>query len=215
MRLVKPVLDLPWPLYQAEANLLHYPILKNAHSSLSDHLKGRGFGFETYIRGDVPHGAVAFCVLRDPFDRYVSGLAQVWRMGLVADVTWRQFIDGVEAFNKRTATPWVYRDGRRKVDRHFVPQSVTVERMGTPPRTAQEWFDTLGDHPRTVLWRLDELGNMFEWLDREHGLRSDIVLDRQKETSAELRGYAESTLTRGIVERHYAGDMALWNRIAA
>lgn len=192
MRVVRQADGLPFPLYHEGANLLHWPILKNAHSSLTDRLKGKPFLFGRWLREpELPVGAVSFAVWRDPFDRYVSGLAQMWRQGAVADVEWSVFVDGVEGFNRRTSSPWTCRG-----DRHFIPQVRTWHRMGD----------------RRVLFRMDDLGEVWQWLAL-HGPWPVCDMDWQKPTDPWMRRYAEQALTRGIIDRHYSADLALWRRV--
>jgi hypothetical protein len=188
VKTVKPPDGTAWPLYQKRAGLMHYPIFKNGHSAISDWLKGRDLGFETYIRPDPPPGVVGFVLLRHPFDRYISAVAQMWRMGLVADVPWRVFVDGVERFNRRTSAPWTARG-----DRHFLAQSRVVDRMPEDRR----------------FFQLEDIGDMIEWLSA-WGLSTLVPLDRQKVTDATLVAYARGALTEGIILREYAADLELW-----
>lgn len=172
---------------------MYWPILKNGHSSIQDWCKG--FGFETYIRDEPPAGYRSFVVVREPFGRYISGLAQMWRIGVVADLDWDLYIDAVERFNRRTHTPWTSRK-----DRHFLPQINTVNRS-TIDRTL---------FPLTRAGLVD----LIEWLvDAGATKAAELPLDQQKPTSAGQIEHAAATLTRGIVDRHYGADVNMWREI--
>lgn len=191
--------DLPLPLYHAGANLLHWPILKNGHSSLTDTLKGKPFLFERWLRDELPAGAISFAVWRDPFDRYVSSLAQVWRMGAVPG-PWREFVRDVEAWNQsHPDKPWTCLD-----DRHFASQLA---------HTARAWDPDLIDWPQEGrLFRLDDLAELWHWL-AGYGLETPRLMDRQKETDPKMRRYAKRTLDRKPIDRWYADDLTAWESL--
>ena len=128
LTVVKPPSDTAWPLYNQPTGLAFFPIFKNAHSSLVEWLCHGGPGFVTHIV-DVPEDVESFAVVRDPFDRYISGLAQMHRQNVAADVDWPALVDGVERYNWRTGVPYTHNG-----DRHFHPQSDVIERMPGKPR---------------------------------------------------------------------------------
>ncbi len=190
--------SLPLPLYHAGAHLVHWPILKNGHSSLTDTLKGKPFLFERWLREELPEGAVHFAVWRDPFDRYVSALAQVWRMGAVPG-PWREFIRDVEVWNQsHPDKPWTCRD-----DRHFASQTKHLERLRD---------SDVSSYALRPMFRLDDLPELWQWLE-SYGLVAPRVMDRQKHTDGEMRRYAENTLDRRPVDRWYCEDLDVWERL--
>lgn len=195
VRLVKPKDNLPWPLWHEGAGLLHFPILKNAHSSLSDRLKGKPYLFEMYIRDEWPGDVVAsFAVIRHPVDRYISALAQMFRMDMAPGQSWEAFIDGVERWNRERSKPWTCRG-----DRHFLPQSLTVDRMPEPRR----------------LFPMGHWSELWAYLVSYGFNAFREPLDYQKQTPEAWHLHARDTLSVGIIERHYATDLGMWGSWAA
>ena len=188
---VRPQSDTAWPLYQADHGLAFWPIFKNAHSSLVDWMRSPSLGFVPHIVG-VPTSTVSFAVVRDPVGRYISGLAQLWRTGTVADVSWQTFLDGVEAYNWRTGVPY-----NNNGDRHFISQSATIDQMG-------------GD-PRLFPLNADGLDDLRAWLAARE-LTTDEPIDAQKVTDPDLLEYAHATLTRQIIRHYYDDDVTMWER---
>lgn len=199
MRLVQPPKRQAWPLYHADTGIMFFPIYKNGHSGLCDWFKGLGFDRFIRVTDDgngyqIPDHTISLVVLREPFGRYISGLAQMSRAGIMPDLRWEDYIDAVERFNRRTSTPW-----NHKGDLHFAHQTTTFDRMG----------------PQRVLFDLTDLAPMVEWLTA-YGIdrAAELEIPHQKRTEDDKIRYAEETLTRRIVEREYADDVELWRQVS-
>lgn len=181
---------IPWPLYHPASAVAHFPIYKNAHSALTDWLKGKPQLFQRWPK-PIPDQAHSFAVIRHPYDRYISALAQIYRGGqVVPDIGWDEYIRGVEKWNLRMATPWTAQGNY-----HFRPQTDVIERMPAD---------------RTY-FPIHKLGELRGWLHNQ-GIPTVSSMDHQKKTAAHQIEYARRILTPWPIEHHYSSDLTLWEK---
>lgn len=196
---VKAYVGTPGPMVHHRSETIFWTILKNGHTMFNSWLGEAEFALlQKGVRPDrvpIPDGYLQVTVWREPFARYVSGLAQMWRQGQVADVPWDQFVDGVDAYNRRIhdANP----DGQGHVwtacgNAHFFPQHQYVP------------------HEDCRKFRLD---NLTPFVDLMAGRGVDLGDPPQRNVSDHyLTSYAHEHLTREPVLAVYDQDRRIYDR---
>jgi len=108
-----------------EVGLVYWPTPRCGCTSTGRWLKSVGFEFtkDPLEKGDS--GLSHFAVVRDPYDRYVSGLHLAWDGPRRAGVPWVEFVGEVAAWNQKHQKAWDWFENF-----HFQPQSES--RLGMP-----------------------------------------------------------------------------------
>lgn len=168
-----------------------WPILKCGQTSWRDLLVAHGgFGPRNEPKLEQDPDLAHFAAVREPFDRYISALAQMWRHGWVADVHWRPFIDGVERWNRERPV-WTCMDNP-----HFESQSARVRLM-----------------PNRELFVYTNIDAVRHWLNQYQIVIPDRLPDRNR-TEQHMLEYAAEILSPEPVREFYADDMVLWNGLS-
>lgn len=100
-----------------DARIVYLNIPRCASTSLKEHLERHGFTYDQSGQFERPDGWLAFTVVREPTDRYVSGLIQFWK---------GEHGNLAEKINVELRALSVY---RRPVvhDTHLIPQSAFLD----------------------------------------------------------------------------------------
>ena len=163
-----------------------WAIRKNASTTVRNWLKGQGFRYRV-LSPDIRWLHVA--IVRDPYERYLSGLRQMYRhhgrRGRLRGVgNWEEFVQYVQERNKRELYT-------HNSDAHFEPQHWTVDELPAP-----------------ALFELSQLGLFQQWMVGT-GIVSAVEMDHRNRTQEEHLDYARERIDREQVERHYARDVQI------
>lgn len=169
--------------------IVFWPVVKCGHTTLDVWMKSGGFKFQfdSPVESDPAYDHLV--VIRDPFLRYISACAQVWREGIAGDLDWDLFVDAVDKMNVRKNgcyTAWG--------NHHFVPLTVRCANM--PPE-------------KRITFDLDDLRPLRAWL-ADRGVFVSEQVPHKNPTMQGMVDYAVSRFHRGPIERHYQHDFDLW-----
>lgn len=162
-----------------------WAIEKCGFTSLSAALQGHGFRRSSDPIDSCP---IHFTVLREPYRRYVAGLATIHRLDYVADVAWSPYIVGVRKYIKRKGTVWTCNGNQ-----HFRRQAVVTKRMPEGSR----------------VFRLEQISELELWL-KKFGV--EVKIPHLNKTALEKRIRAGETLkpVQSVILDYYSDDYDLW-----
>lgn len=184
-----PYLWVP-PVYHEATGVLCWPIRKNASQSVSMWMEAAG-AVRLDPRQPLPEEArVSFVMLRDPVERYISSMWQVWVQGYVTRIEWAALVEGTARYNRDKGRPW---DCKR--DEHFTRQSETIDRARDPVRFPM-------DFPAVRAWAAG------------HGLElAEGPPHAHRGPTPEDRALAREALDHEIIRGHYHRDVMEWEAL--
>jgi hypothetical protein len=184
------------PKYQADARVMYWPILKNGHTSL-DRWTIR-VGFHNYGKPELPEDATHFFVLRDPFERYISSVQQMFVHDKEKDVDWETYLREVEETNQLLTS-----EGKNvwtsNGDIHFQHQADVMALLSGHVH-----------HSQIKSFKLENVHVMKQWLEDEYGLYTDAEVDH-KNPGSQDKDLAREILSQSPIVAHYAADILLWH----
>lgn len=144
-------------------------------------------GFVTRAPDTWPEDYQRFSVVRDPVERWVSGVHQLW--GYASGVPFWQFLRDSLETQRRTGEVWTMGNNA-----HLRPQ-----------------VDFVGHHPIT-LFPLERMADVMGWLTDRGVDTEGVKLRRRRVMPRHRRRYMENLMTdqdRALLREFYAADVVL------